>query len=586
MAEDLLLVSIYTVALVIHGAVAGRTAWVKGSGVRCAFEPRLESCASCCRAFVARTKSLFARRLRSTEATMEAGIVAACVADAMHSQRERLMRDGCRVLSNMMLGCLWFMFYNCVTGNRWMTLPQSVWFVCFHLLVLYMQHTPHTHSLGTLRSFFGASVVGTGLVLVFGPRDIVVLLYTNGAITPARFIFGLFMMDAGFVCLANVVCSAMFCAAVYRSDFEEADVDPLSFRHFLARELVFLIANFCCAFAYQQMTAKASRLAIEAKASKSEQYAAVKVLSRMCDAVVQLDDRLRVADKETKMAALLLHGPGRVLTGSDFLQYLQYEHQRQTFREWLKAPRDTLDENSGFKAKLRDSTGHAITVDMFHVAFEKVPGVLNHFIGIRERTADCQKAGSNAVPSNGASDEASSGIPEEVLDIREVDGHPVFKFDSSSFRVIGCSVGFSIGAHGPLKTGICLAERLKKCDTNTNFFRTYVTTASALITRARDDPDPVTTDWNATMMFTPKASQEQWELNVRIALRSTWMSSADRFDTTKAPYVEATVVVLESVAQGIRSSVSRHSSSSSESSARPVESGRIETLRTRRNGRR
>lgn len=309
-------------------------------------------------------------------------ILSALVADALRAKRQgfvRSMGKGISIQTGIML--LSILLNTLLQVPRWTTLEQTLIVSALYPIAWFVSLSEPSRMSLRCVVFVQHLGIGAFVATCFPQVDLAIISMVICAFP--RFLINMFTMDLWLVCHANAVCSAFVLFGCLR--LEDAPSGMLTRTHVLYLEAVFSVTTCMGAKAFRDVIQRSCRQALELQSSRNESLAAVGVLKAVCDAVVRLDDEMLVADEETKLAALLLHGPGRVLTGFEFLQYLSTVDQQQLFREWLRAPVGVGSEKGAFETTLRDSTGNTIRVDLFHVPYEYFPGILHHFIGIQER---------------------------------------------------------------------------------------------------------------------------------------------------------------------------------------------------------
>lgn len=481
------------------------------------------------------------------------------VEDAVQRKREEFVRATFQLAASLL--CFAFAILSvriCLGTSLWMTAVQTVLLFCLYPVAAYMGYSKRQHGLATIRCACAVFAATAAVFVLIGDTRLMVVVWIGWVAAPYRVLLSIVLMDKGFSCLVNCLITLASEVALYRADHDTDGSAPFGRSHFMLAEACNLIIVFTSAAAFQEVMYTSRRHALEARFSKSESYAAVKIMNAVCDAVVQLDSMLQVANKETNLAALLLHGPGRCLTGSSFVQHLASEDRHQAFRDWLHEPPEKSDAVVGFEAKLRDSNGNHIDVEMFHVPFEKAPDTSHHFIGIREKSTDImplRDAYRNDVrpplPLVGVPSSSDSGVSSDsnttcdylAAEDMQAGSGPLFKFDAVTFEILGSSVGFTIGTFGPPHKGTLLTSRLRRCEVNDKFYLDFALNVVQVLRSARRDPNPVELEYPATMLFSPQGCRHQFRMEVQMALHSTWAPGADREDCNQLPSLVATVVV-------------------------------------------
>lgn len=131
--------------------------------------------------------------------------------------------------------------------------------------------------------------------------------------------------------------------------------------------------------------------------SHNERDAKTSLLDAVCDVVVALDTDFRITESSPKLACMLLYHEGtQSLKGDNMLRFLAaQDHER--FSEFVKRPLNLqADQNTrgGYSiaeiihARMRDSMGSSIEVEIIHSLFLEPDSRVGHLIGIREVSSD------------------------------------------------------------------------------------------------------------------------------------------------------------------------------------------------------
>ncbi|CAE8614933.1 unnamed protein product [Polarella glacialis] len=155
-------------------------------------------------------------------------------------------------------------------------------------------------------------------------------------------------------------------------------------------ELVVQWEVFICAtsiFGFWRM--KASLLdhatrEVLASTAEHEHQAANVILETICDAIVELDSDLMIAEEAPRLGAMLLHGTGHSLKGTELKQLLQSDEDKQQFLSHTSGLHGSTSLAKVFHVRMRDGMGTALPVECFHMRFIGSCGKSRHLIGIRE----------------------------------------------------------------------------------------------------------------------------------------------------------------------------------------------------------
>eukprot|EP00927_Polykrikos_kofoidii_P051667 TRINITY_DN45458_c0_g1_i1.p1 TRINITY_DN45458_c0_g1~~TRINITY_DN45458_c0_g1_i1.p1 ORF type:complete len:347 (-),score=50.41 TRINITY_DN45458_c0_g1_i1:43-990(-) len=198
---------------------------------------------------------------------------------------------------------------------------------------------------------------------------------------------------------------------------------------------------------------------MEFTATRSGSHAAAVLLNSVCDATVELDANLCITNESPRLAAMLLHGPGRSLKGSNFTQILSCQDDKDKFVGCLDARAKVVDPTTSMAdvihAKVRDSANNIVETELFVVCFAGYCDQTAYFIGIREHA-----------------DHPCTPEPQEVQEV---------KFDASTLDVVSRSSSFELGGEtGSCEVGSILGEWLVE-STETKQFRFELGLASAAV---------------------------------------------------------------------------------------------------------
>ncbi|CAE7195258.1 unnamed protein product [Symbiodinium sp. CCMP2592] len=145
------------------------------------------------------------------------------------------------------------------------------------------------------------------------------------------------------------------------------------------------------------------RQRIRYRRATTELDAATSLLELTCDAVVELDEDLRLTDHSSELAAILLRKPDSSLAGHSFLEFVASSPEQVSVRHMLSASArgaQHVNESSAnaFHTRLADSCRSKFRTEVFHVSFRREDGQQYHLLGLRDFTD--QKSLAKAHPNN------------------------------------------------------------------------------------------------------------------------------------------------------------------------------------------
>lgn len=165
------------------------------------------------------------------------------------------------------------------------------------------------------------------------------------------------------------------------------------------------------------------------------------LLLGLCDAVVETDDKLYLTEDSRQLSTMLLQGQGTRgdLAGRDLLSFFcaeDKEHIRQSFKATSNATQTTA-----LNARMYDSLGNTLRVELLHIQFNNLAGELCHLVGMREfqDVASTVPLLDDDRMSIGCGSMTFDTAMQEIL--RKADTS--LMFDASSFDILTVSEGFT-----------------------------------------------------------------------------------------------------------------------------------------------
>jgi len=167
-------------------------------------------------------------------------------------------------------------------------------------------------------------------------------------------------------------------------------------------EIFSLMLRLLMIYSFEWYLEHVARMEIVSQLGKCHQSAVSSLLDIMCDAVVELDEGLRLKDHFPKLANMLMHGSGKRLLGTPIADYIAQPEDQDKFKDSVGQALDEGGCGAGMlTTRLRDSMGNFVKVIFYYVHFLSVAGETCHLIGIREdgdaEEPDGLRAGSGAI---------------------------------------------------------------------------------------------------------------------------------------------------------------------------------------------
>jgi len=183
------------------------------------------------------------------------------------------------------------------------------------------------------------------------------------------------------------------------------------------------------------------------------------LLKMMCDAVVDIDQDLKLKSDDPSLSHLLMHGSGKRLKGTNLLSFFEGNCREGGFESSVTSRE--LKPGS-FVEWLRDAMGQRIKVQLYHMPYINICGSVHHLVGVREDSDGntqsmfpvpepakgvMHKSNSNrdieteSLPEESVSSQSSVGsVPGDntmVVDVRVVERLPITGATQRFWHLIG-----------------------------------------------------------------------------------------------------------------------------------------------------
>ncbi|CAJ1389108.1 unnamed protein product [Effrenium voratum] len=196
-------------------------------------------------------------------------------------------------------------------------------------------------------------------------------------------------------------------------------------------DLLFTLMSITAYLWFDRASILSVKLEQEMEEVASVRRACHLLLSSICDAVVELDAELKIAEDVHRLGSWLLHGRKHTVQGREMQHFLHSEPDREAFLGEMNRDLGTGSATvaAAFHLKMRDGSGHPIPAECFHVKF-CVGNKVRHLLGLREY-AD------NSIPK------LPTKLPELRVDIERIaGGDAVMEFNAMDFKVRGATQAF------------------------------------------------------------------------------------------------------------------------------------------------
>ena len=184
-------------------------------------------------------------------------------------------------------------------------------------------------------------------------------------------------------------------------------------------EMVSGVAAVISAIALQEFLKRSAERSVSLSKMSSDLEAARALLQLICDAVVELDESLRLSHHSPELAAILLRDASparRSLQGMRFRDFVATPEEAAKAQKELLGV-SSLSAASAFHTRLVDAYNSKFRTEVFHVRYQQ-NGRTSHLIGLRDftdQTSLAQRIDSNGSALNVSSDKVSVSRPPPLL---------------------------------------------------------------------------------------------------------------------------------------------------------------------------
>ncbi|CAK0903074.1 unnamed protein product [Prorocentrum cordatum] len=270
---------------------------------------------------------------------------------------------------------------------RWMTFWQDV--VCILIGfsgVCCQLALRHRQEQATVSAVYLVFMVGQTVFVSAGPAEQVPYIAIAGLCMLSRALFSVACMRVPVV--LGLTSIHFLCATAGFARTEACCPDGNSFcqrqnmQLFIVAELVGDVAIIVCSVAWCHNCRLRILNEIQASIAQSDSSASRSLLNIVCDATVELDERLRIVDETPRFASLLQHGTDRSLRGSSMV-HLVVEEDRKLFTDRISSASDDCTANV-FHTRIRDGISNVLNMEVFHVRASGYLKPDSHLVGVRE----------------------------------------------------------------------------------------------------------------------------------------------------------------------------------------------------------
>mmetsp|Transcript_134545 Transcript_134545/g.429738 ORF Transcript_134545/g.429738 Transcript_134545/m.429738 type:complete len:577 (+) Transcript_134545:120-1850(+) len=162
-------------------------------------------------------------------------------------------------------------------------------------------------------------------------------------------------------------------------------LDPSMRVDYLVYEFVFLMMMITTLFCFEVTLTSNAATHVKERSTQGQHSAVTSLLNMVCDAVVELDDDLRMAGDCPALSTALFRGQTKGLCGQLLKEFVFGDDQKH-FEEQISSQDTPAAAAKMFHVRLSDSWGNAVPMELFHVPFSGVGEEPRHLIGLREHS--------------------------------------------------------------------------------------------------------------------------------------------------------------------------------------------------------
>mmetsp|Transcript_134556 Transcript_134556/g.429781 ORF Transcript_134556/g.429781 Transcript_134556/m.429781 type:complete len:577 (+) Transcript_134556:120-1850(+) len=162
-------------------------------------------------------------------------------------------------------------------------------------------------------------------------------------------------------------------------------LDPSMRVDYLVYEFVFLMMMITTLFCFEVTLTSSAATHVKDRSMQGQNSAVTSLLNMVCDAVVELDDDLRMARDCPALSAALFRGQAKGLCGQSLKEFVCGDDQAH-FEDQIASQDTPVAAAKMFHVRLSDSWGNAVPMELFHVRFSGVGEETRHLIGLREHS--------------------------------------------------------------------------------------------------------------------------------------------------------------------------------------------------------
>ncbi|CAE7244864.1 unnamed protein product [Symbiodinium sp. CCMP2592] len=367
-------------------------------------------------------------------------------AEAFHAMQCQMLIYALQVIMAMALARFVFAQMYLLAGEPPPVASLDLSLVFVHFIALFLTTCPRLVTPRSLDVWY--VVLQTLFALAFlnvGPRDVVTLSNWTFVL---RVLLGLAVKRGWLALLGNAVCSVLVMRILgfqTESALFSAEITKLSFL-------------LLCVFSVRQLAYRDARSGLDLKTRTIELEAVTSLLRGFCDAVVEVDNHLNIVGDSRQLSTMLLRECSTTvgcLGEKPFLE-LFCADDRDHLHECFSAVNHGSSHTQALNARLLDSVGSSVKVELLHIQFLTADKETHRLIGVRE-FQDLHDAAPDQLPVY--------GVPSSAADVADQKEHKEGKRDRNSGKKDSERMWllFDVGTFGILSMDPKLEDLCKKC---------------------------------------------------------------------------------------------------------------------------
>jgi len=262
---------------------------------------------------------------------------------------------------------------------------QDVGLLIFYSMVLFMFVFPNQLK-KPLRLWLGHSIMMVATLVYMLPSEGTTgcMLITNANVARMAYtVLSLATMQTRTTAVWSILYGVTFFLSTFSPE-NFCNSTPMIWR-LIAGEFAYVLFIIALSGVLENMVKMAMLRDLETHTLHNKHSAENVLLRMIYDVVIELDVDLRLVGPTPQLSGFLLHGTNRSIAGANFVDFIPFEEDRDTFQERITNAKSGLQNVAQvWHMHLCDGDSTAINVEAFSVSFEGFGGRTRHLVGIRE----------------------------------------------------------------------------------------------------------------------------------------------------------------------------------------------------------